>query len=215
MYLSDRDLKYAVECKDLIIDPSPTEYGLSGVDLHLDKIEEAKIWDPDRRQKSLKSLTAKAPIGLGDFSYKEFADECSVPVPKRDKSNDEARVYRDGDRVVLRPGGFFLWLTKEKVGTPTKKARYICFINGKSTRARLGLLVHMTAPTIDAGWWGQVTLEIANLGPFDLSLEEDDAIAQVVVAMLSSPPEQEKLIRGIEPGQKSVTGKAGKGSRKR
>jgi Ca2+-binding RTX toxin-like protein len=29
----------------------------------------------------------------------------------------------------------------------------------------------MTAPTIHAGWWGQVTLEIANLGPFTLALK--------------------------------------------
>ena len=213
MFLSDRDLKYALECEDLICNPPPTEYGLSGIDLHLDKIEEAKIWDPARRKKSLSGLAAKSSVGFGDFEYKQFAESCAIPVPSLVKGENQP-VCRDGDCVILRPGGFLLWLTKEKVGTPTKKARYICFINGKSTRARLGLLVHMTAPTIDAGWWGQVTLEMANLGPFDLSLEEGDAIAQLVVAMMSSPPTQEKPIRGIQAGQKSVTGKVGKSAKK-
>lgn len=31
-------------------------------------------------------------------------------------------------------------------------------IEGKSSRARLGLLVHFTAPTTHAGWAGQITL---------------------------------------------------------
>ena len=108
--------------------------------------------------------------------------------------------------MILRPTGFFLWQTKEVAGTRAEKARFICFINGKSTRSRLGLLVHLTAPTIDAGWWGKVTLEIVNLGPFDLELKEDDAIAQLVVAMMSSPPVKQKKARGIDSGQASVTG---------
>ena len=40
----------------------------------------------------------------------------------------------------------------------------------------MGLLVHMTAPTIHAGWWGQITLEICNLGPFTLALQEGDGL---------------------------------------
>jgi deoxycytidine triphosphate deaminase len=73
----------------------------------------------------------------------------------------------------------------------------------------------MTAPTIEPGWWGQVTLEIANLGPFRLALAENDAIAQIVVAMISSPPLKVKGARGIDVGQQSVTGQGGKGRRKK
>ena len=70
--------------------------------------------------------------------------------------------------------GFVLWQTKEDVGTPEDKADLICFINGKSTRARTGLVVHMTAPTIHSTWHGHVTLEIVNLGPLNIVLEEND-----------------------------------------
>ncbi len=150
-----------------------------------------------------------------NLNYKLFADQCLIPVPTYDKLADEPLVYRTGDSIILCPRGFFLWQTKEVVGTPTTKARYICFINGKSTRARLGLVVHLTAPTIEAGWWGHVTLEIANLGPFKLALEEDDQVAQLVVAMISSPPQEEKVNRGIDVGQKSVNAKGDKKTKRK
>ena len=58
----------------------------------------------------------------------------------------------------------------------------ICFVDGKSTRARAGIVVHLTAPTIHTSWVGKVTLEFVNLGPFDLVLQEDDVIAQLPTA---------------------------------
>ncbi len=216
MYLSDRDLEYVVDRGDLIVTPRPKEFGPGSIDLHLDTVDEARVWSSSLHDESLKGQGIGRPsVGLGGFDYKQFARQYAVGVPTHDGSGDEPLVYREGGRVILRPGGFFLWQTKEVVGTPTANARYICFINGKSTRARLGLLVHLTAPTIEPGWWGHVTLEIANLGPFRLALAEKDAIAQIVVAMISSPPQQEKGARGIDIGQQSVTGHSGKGDRKK
>ena len=54
---------------------------------------------------------------------------------------------------------------------------------------------------------GQITLEIANLGPFELCLAEGDAISQIVVATISSPPIKRKK-EGIAIGQREVGGKA-------
>jgi dCTP deaminase len=100
-----------------------------------------------------------------------------------------------------------LWQTKEKVGTPEIGAGLICFIDGKSTRARTGILVHLTAPTIHASWSGQVTLEIANVGPFDLVLEEGDVIAQITVASVTSiPDETMKEAGSVTFGQSQVGG---------
>ena len=50
-------------------------------------------------------------------------------------------------------------------------------------------MVHFTAPTIHAGWSGKITLEITNLGPFDLVLGENDTLAQLTVATISSAPD--------------------------
>ena len=44
MFLSDRDLEYAVANGDLIVNPAPTAYDTTSIDLHLDVIDEAKVW---------------------------------------------------------------------------------------------------------------------------------------------------------------------------
>jgi dCTP deaminase len=206
MYLSDRDLKFAVETGQLIFDPPPTEYDTTSIDLHLDKVEEAKIWDVDAFKAKQAELGDDPWLRVGQYPFRVFSQEFYRALPT--DSSPENRVYRIGDRVILRPGGFFLWQTREAVGTPEVDPRLICFIDGKSSLARTGLLVHMTAPTIHAGWWGQITLEIANLGPFDLCLAEGDAVAQIVVAVISSPPINRKVDKRIAIGQRTVSGAA-------
>lgn len=66
----------------------------------------------------------------------------------------------------------------------------------------------MTAPTIHATWSGRVTLEIANLGPFTFILEEDDSIAQIVVATISSVPVETMKV-SVTYRQTQVTGQSG------
>jgi dCTP deaminase len=206
MYLSDRDLKFAVETGQLIVDPPPTEYDTTSIDLHLDRVEEAKFWDVDAFKVKQADAGGDPWLPVGKYQFRAFSQEFYRSLPTDPTLAN--RVYRAGDRVILRPGGFFLWQTREVVGTPEVDPRLICFIDGKSSLARTGLLVHMTAPTIHAGWWGQITLEIANLGPFDLCLAEGDAISQIVVAVVSSPPIKRKSDKKIAIGQRTVGGAA-------
>ena len=49
-------------------------------------------------------------------------------------------------------------------------------VEGKSSLARFGLLVHFTAPTIHAGFEGQIALEIMNLGPISIILTPDPPV---------------------------------------
>jgi dCTP deaminase len=205
MYLSDRDLKFAVETGQLIVDPAPIEFDTTSIDLHLDNVNEAKVWNVEEFKRRQANSGNDAWLRVGKYKFRTFSQEFYQSVPEDSSLSNS--VYRNGDRVILRPGGFLLWQTRESVGTPEIDPRLICFINGKSSSARSGLLVHMTAPTIHAGWWGQITLEIANLGPFDLCLAEGDAISQIVVATISSPPTKRKK-EGIAIGQREVGGNA-------
>lgn len=205
MYLSDRDLKFAVETGQLIVTPPPTEFDTTSIDLHLDNVDQAKIWNVEEFKRRQENSGSDPWLRVGKYKFRTFSKEFYKSVPEDSSSSN--LVYRNGDRVILRPGGFLLWQTREAVGTPESDPRLICFINGKSSSARAGLLVHMTAPTIHAGWWGQITLEIANLGPFDLCLVEGDAISQIVVATISSPPTKRKK-EGIAIGQRGVDGNA-------
>lgn len=43
-------------------------------------------------------------------------------------------------------------------------------VEGRSTYARLGMSMHQTAPWIQPGWQGQITLEFLNAGPLRLRL---------------------------------------------
>jgi dCTP deaminase len=62
-------------------------------------------------------------------------------------------------------------------------------IEGKSSRARLGLLVHFTAPTVHPGFSGTLTLEMINLGPVDIQLFPGMPIAQLIVEEVKGRPD--------------------------
>ncbi len=202
MYLSDRDLEYAVSMGHLIVKPAPKNYDTTSIDLHLDKIETARVWNVSEFESHQRSAGHEPPVLRMAFDHKTFAQRYHSSVPDDPKQP----VFRDGQSIILKPHGFFLWQTAEVVGTPEENPRFICFIDGKSTKARTGLLVHMTAPTIHAGWWGNVTLEICNLGPFTLALRPGDEVVQIVVATLTSIPAKRKQAKGISVGQQNVGG---------
>jgi dCTP deaminase len=200
MYLSDRDIRWAIETRRLIISPLPAKIDPTSIDLHLDKIEEAKIWDLGAINKSNKTAGLKEnEVRIGQFDYRLFSTQFLIPLPEK----PDQLVFRRGHEVVIEPRGFLLWQTEEVVGTAEDRADLICFVEGKSTKARTGLLVHMTAPTIHSTWIGNITLEIANLGPFTFVLQAGDAIAQLTVATISSPP-TENMKAGVTFRQGTV-----------
>ncbi|HJT77094.1 MAG TPA: hypothetical protein VJ739_07800 [Gemmataceae bacterium] len=209
MYLSDRDLEFAVRTEQLIVNPAPAEYDTTSIDVHLDRIDRARVWNTvafDEQQR--RAGHDLATLRVGRFDHEAFSRQFYMPVPEQVEGGQQL-VFRGSGSIIVRPRGFFVWQTKEIVGTPEEDPRLICFINGKSSIARTGLLVHITAPTIHAGWWGNIVLEISNLGPFTLELKEGDAIAQIVVAALSSPPKKRKRAKGVPIGQSDVTGQSG------
>ncbi|NOT01954.1 MAG: hypothetical protein HOP29_15170 [Phycisphaerales bacterium] len=207
MYLSDHDIDDAIRAGTLIVDP-PGEIGPTSVDLHLDDVGQAKVWNLallEERNRDHGHSPRELRIARADYGRvsKLYLKD---PPHDRDKCHTDG-VFRRDMEVIIRPGGFVLWQTKERVGTPAVDPRYICFIDGKSTRARTGLVVHLTAPNIHAGWSGKITLEICNLGPLDIVLCENDVVAQITVAQVSSPPFANMSSSGSRTqGQTSVFG---------
>lgn len=207
MYLSDREIKEAIRSGRLIVDPL-VEIGPTSIDLHLDSANEAKIWDIDAlRQHNKQHGHGETELRISKINYGVISKTYLKSPPRQADAKDCEKVIRRDNQIIMRPQGFVLWQTKEKVGTPEESPEFICFIDGKSTRARTGLVVHLTAPTIHAGWHGKVTLELANFGPFDIVLEEGDAVAQIVVAKISSVPMLSMKSAGsVTQGQTEVTG---------
>jgi dCTP deaminase len=83
---------------------------------------------------------------------------------------------------------FLLGRTQERVTLPIEGG-LAARIEGKSSFARCGLLIHFTAPTVHAGFDGTLTLEMINLGNAGIMLYEGMPIAQLILETVFGNPE--------------------------
>ena len=80
------------------------------------------------------------------------------------------------DEFVLEPNHFVLASTAESIRVPHDMAAYV---EGRSSIGRLGLQVQ-NAGLIDAGFHGQITLELENQTGFPIVLKKGVRICQIV-----------------------------------
>lgn len=86
--------------------------------------------------------------------------------------------------LLLEPGEFILGSTEEHVEIPYD---LVATVDGKSSLGRLGITAHVTAGYIDAGFKGNITLEIANLSDESFKLEKGMSICQLRFTTLTTP----------------------------
>lgn len=106
------------------------------------------------------------------------------------------QVYRSvnmndsGGGYSLGPGKFVLGNTVEHVLLPMRPGRpvYAARVEGRSSFARCGLMIHFTAPTIHAGFDGTITFEIMNFGLHDIVLHPDLKIGQLIFERVEGMP---------------------------
>ena len=84
-----------------------------------------------------------------------------------DRVMSEEIVLPEGEAFFLHPGELALAVTYESVTLP---ADLVGWLDGRSSLARLGLMVHVTAHRIDPGWSGCIVLEFYNSGKLPLAL---------------------------------------------
>lgn len=77
---------------------------------------------------------------------------------------------------MLHPGEFVLGSTIERITLPND---IVARLEGKSSLGRLGLLIHSTAGFVDAGWDGQLTLELSNVANLPITLYPGMKIGQI------------------------------------
>ncbi|WP_172636057.1 dCTP deaminase [Synechococcus sp. PCC 6312] len=111
-------------------------------------------------------------------------------------TNSQRLTLTNIQPYTLKPSTFILGRTIERVAFPINEGGncYAARVEGKSSLARCGVLVHFTAPTIHAGFEGTITLEIINLGVNDIQLTPDTYIYQLII-------EEVKGIPTITPSQ--------------
>jgi dCTP deaminase len=86
-------------------------------------------------------------------------------------------VTVEGDRpFILHPGEFVLGQTLERVSLPSD---IVGRLEGKSSLGRLGLLIHSTAGFVDAGFEGNLTLELSNVANLPITVYYGMPIGQI------------------------------------
>jgi len=90
----------------------------------------------------------------------------------------------EDDPFILHPGEFVLGSTLERVALPDD---LVARLEGKSSLGRLGLLIHSTAGFVDAGWDGQLTLELSNVASLPITLYPGMKIGQISFMQMTTP----------------------------
>ena len=90
----------------------------------------------------------------------------------------------DGDAFTIQPGELVLAATEEELVLAND---VMARLEGRSSLARLGIIVHSTAGLFDPGWIGTPTLELGNLGRMPVKLYPGMRICAFTFAQLSSP----------------------------
>ena len=183
MILSDREIRAALSRGALRITPHPASEAWSSTALDLRLSNDIILW------KKPKVAGVEVPVS-------PFNPEYDFAALLRDHSE---RVVIPADGFIMKSGTFLLGWTVEKIWLP-HRSRLAARVEGKSSLARLGIGVHVTAPTIHAGFGykkddedypgSPLQLEIWNVGPLDVRLEGEMPVCQLIFEIVDGTPEK-------------------------
>jgi dCTP deaminase len=160
MVLSDRTIREEVEAGRIAFDP----------------------FDPDLIQPSSVDMRVDRKFRVFHNARRPFID---VREPMEDLT--ELVEVSDDEPFILHPGEFVLGQTLEWVRLPDD---IVARLEGKSSLGRLGLLIHSTAGFVDAGWEGNLTLELSNVATLPITIYHGMPIGQISFMRMDSPVER-------------------------
>ncbi len=162
MYLSDVDIKAALSAGEIIIEN----------------------FDPARLQ------PASYDVLLGNEFLVFDKHKVEIIDPKQPVAEYMTKITleNENDYFVLHPGEFALAVTDDFFGVGPQ---YCLNIMGKSSLARLGLIIHTTAGFVDPGNKLKATLELFNTNSMPIKLYPKMKIAQIAFCQLKSPAEKQ------------------------
>lgn len=169
MRLCDSDIIAALDEGRIVIDPRPGARVISGVSVDLRLGHRFRVF-------------SSHTIPFIDLSgSREQVDQAVEKV-----MGDEIYITSD-DTFVLHPGELALGITLESITLPEN---LVGWLDGRSSLARLGLMVHVTAHRIDPGWSGNIVLEFFNSGKLPLALRPGMAIGAMSFETLTGPAQR-------------------------
>lgn len=182
MILSDREIQAAIERGAIRIHPLPGQENWSSTALDLTLDATIQVWKPIGGAGATAVVDPSSP----DFNVTELA---SLYTDTADCS----------EGFELKPSMFILAWTEQKIQLP-HTSRIAARVEGKSSLARIGMGVHVTAPTIHAGFGfraddpsffgNPIQLEIWNAGPLTIKLTKGMKICQLILEEVHGTPNQ-------------------------
>jgi dCTP deaminase len=174
MILSDREIQLALENRLISVEPSPglEAYSSTSVDLRLSP-----------RITVFKNELAGDGVELViDPGGPNFVAETIIG-----RVSDNIDMGEDG--YLLPPRRLVLGWTIEKLTLPFQ-SKLAARVEGKSSLARLGLGIHITAPTIHSGFSYPIRLEMVNHGYVPIRLRPRMRICQLIFELTLGTPEK-------------------------
>lgn len=166
MRLCDRDIEAWMDNGKLIISPRPPIERISGATVDVRLGEQFRVF----RGHTAAFIDLSGP-----------KDEVSAAL---DLVMSDEIVLSKEEAFFLHPGELALAVTLESVTLPND---LVGWLDGRSSLARLGLMVHVTAHRIDPGWHGRIVLEFYNSGKLPLALRPGMLIGALSFEPLSGP----------------------------
>ena len=103
-------------------------------------------------------------------TFKIYRKSRQTVIDSRDwviKEHVETVKLKDGDKFVLHPWDFVLWVTMEKIRVPYD---LVARCEWRSSIGRLGVIIHSTAGFIDPWFEWTITLEMTNINEIPVAL---------------------------------------------
>jgi dCTP deaminase len=182
MIPSDREVKLALRRDFIRIPPLPPGTAFSSTAIDLTLHEQISVWLADQ-QVATPVVVFPARPTFDPFAFlAEHASTLILPA----------------EGFILKPGAFVLGWTEEFIRLP-HTSRLAGRVEGRSNLARLGVGVHVTAPTIHAGFGAtedpqypgtRIRLEIWNCGPLHVCLEKGMKVCQLILEEVHGTPEK-------------------------
>lgn len=123
-----------------------------------------------------------------DSSYRVFNNTRYPYIDVKQPMEDLTELVRTevDEPFILHPGEFVLGQTLEKVTLPDD---LVARLEGKSSLGRLGLLIHSTAGFVDAGFSGNLTLELSNVANLPITIYHGMPVGQLSFMQMDRPVE--------------------------
>ena len=147
----------------------------------LAEVKAGKITLEPFDQKRLQPATYDIRLG-NTFIVNDAHSTKAIDPVKGIYPNTQTIEVADGDEFVLHPGVSILGYSNERFGSDS----YLIEVNGKSSLARIGLIVHNSASIVNPGHYLNIALELCNLNNVPIVLRPGMEIAQLTFSTLSS-----------------------------